>query len=241
MPIFLHECLYPVMQAFDSVQIKADVELGGTEQLYSFMLARDLQRDAGLPQQIGVMSPILVGTDGVRRMGKSLGNYIGISEDAFEMIKKFMQLPDDVMRQYFELLTDLPLDEVDALLHGHPKTAKIRLATTVISHYYPAESAVAAAERWQKEIGEGALPSDIPTSTIQASDLTAGAMRADALLKASGLCSSTSEARRKIQEGGAYTGEEKSRIAAHDQMIPVTNGLLLWVGKKKFCRVEVPQ
>src|SRR5262245_36021760 len=98
--IFLHECLYPIMQAWDSVKIRADVELGGTEQLYSFMLARDLQRDQGLPQQIGVMTPILVGLDGVRRMGKSLGNYIGISEKPYDMMKKFMQILDVVMRMY---------------------------------------------------------------------------------------------------------------------------------------------
>jgi len=103
--IFLHECLYPVMQAWDSVEVQADIELGGTEQLYSFMLARDLQKDAGQDQQIGVMSPILVGLDGVRRMGKSLGNYIGINEPPYEMMKKFMQLPDSAMRMYFETAT----------------------------------------------------------------------------------------------------------------------------------------
>src|SRR5258708_28810953 len=115
-PIFLHECLYPVMQAWDSSKIRADIELGGTEQLYSFMLARDLQRDQGLPQQIGVMSPILVGLDGVRRMGKSLGNYIGINQPPCDMMKKFMQIPDSVMQMYFELLTEIPLEQINALL-----------------------------------------------------------------------------------------------------------------------------
>ena len=109
--IFLHECLYPVMQAWDSVKVRADIELGGTEQLYSFMLARDMQRGQDLAQQIGVMTPILVGLDGARRMGKSMGNYIGISEPPYAMMKKFMQLPDAVMRMYFELLTDLPASE----------------------------------------------------------------------------------------------------------------------------------
>ncbi len=236
-PIFLHECLYPLMQAFDSVQTKADVELGGTEQLYTFMLARDLQRDAGVPQQIGVMSPILVGTDGVRRMGKSLGNYIGLNEDAYEQMKKFLQLPDAVMRTYFELLTDLPLPGIDAVLAGHPKEAKFTLARNVIGQYHGADAAEEAAARWQREIGEGALPSDIPEAAIRRSDLMDGALRADHLLKAAGLCSSTSEARRKIQEGGAYMGEEKSRIDTYDRPIPVTDGLMLWVGKKKFCRV----
>ncbi|MFM7923774.1 MAG: tyrosine--tRNA ligase, partial [Planctomycetaceae bacterium] len=156
--IFLHECLYPVMQAWDSVEIRADVELGGTEQLYSFMLARDLQAQQGLSQQIAVMSPILVGLDGVRRMGKSLGNYIGISEPAYEMMKKFMQLPDGVMRMYFELLTELPMEEVDRLLSGHLKEAKVALATSVISQYHSTEAALAAGQRWQAEIGGEALP-----------------------------------------------------------------------------------
>ena len=139
--IYLHECLYPIMQAWDSVEIKADVELGGTEQLYSFMLARDLQKDQGLRQQVSVMSPILVGTDGVRRMGKSLGNYIGISEAPYEMMKKFMQLSDDSMQMFFELLTDFPLDEVKTILGGHPKEAKVKLAKTIITEYHDAAAA----------------------------------------------------------------------------------------------------
>src|SRR5258707_6038443 len=151
--IFLHECLYPIMQAWDSVKVKADIELGGTEQLYSFMLARDLQRDAGLPQQIAGMMPILVGLDGVRRMGKSLGNYIGISEAPYEMMKKFMQLPDAVMRMYFELLTDIPLDQVNTLLAGHPKEAKIALAKTVIGEYHGLTAGDETAAKWQREIG----------------------------------------------------------------------------------------
>jgi tyrosyl-tRNA synthetase len=153
------------------------------------------------------------------------------------MMKKFMQLPDAVMRMYFELLTDLPLSEVDRLLAGHPKDAKLRLATSVIDQYHASGSGETAAARWQKEIGEGVLPSDIPIVPIKVSDLTDGSMRADAILKAANLVSSTSEARRKIQEGGAYVGEEKTRIESHDQLIPVRDGLMLWVGKKKYCQI----
>lgn len=238
-PIYLHECLYPLMQAWDSVQIKADVELGGTEQLYSFMLARDLQKDAELPQQIGVMSPILVGTDGKKRMGKSLGNYIGISEEPYEMMKKFMQLSDECMRMYYELLTDLPLDEVDRILVGHPKEAKVTLAKSVISEYHDAGSADEAAQRWQREIGGGAMPADIPVVEIKRSDLNDdGQLPAAILLKMVGLCQSTGEARRVIQQGGAKLGTEKTKIEAHDQAIDVTDGLLLWVGKKRFCKLK---
>ena len=206
-PIFLHECLYPIMQAFDSVVIDADIELGGTEQLYSFMLARDLQKDpdictqaealrpASVPaverkggiqrQQLGVMSPILVGTDGTRRMGKSLGNYIGISEDPYEMTKKFMQVPDSLMRAYFELLTDVPLEEINQILAGHPKAAKVTLGQLVVKQYHDATAASEAAQRWQREIGAGELPSDLREVELSRDLLDAtGCLPAATLLKA---------------------------------------------------------
>lgn len=238
-PIFLHECLYPVMQAWDSVEIRSDVELGGTEQLYSFMLARDLQTQESLNQQIAVMSPILVGLDGVRRMGKSLGNYIGISESPYDMMKKFMQLPDAVMKMYFELLTEVPLDEVDRLLAGHLKEAKVTLAKLVMKQYHSADDADAAAARWQAEIGGEALPTDIADVALDATLLTDGNITAVKLLTALNLCPSNGEARRLIQGGGAKLGEEKTVITAHDQQIKATNGLLIWAGKKKYCRVKL--
>lgn len=238
-PIYLHECLYPIMQAWDSVKIKSDIELGGTEQLYSFMLARDLQRDQGLTQQVSVMSPILVGLDGVRRMGKSLGNYIGIAESPYDMMKKFMQVPDACLRMYFELLTNVPLAEVDQLLAGHPKQAKIALAKHIIGEYHSAEVAEEAANRWQREISEGALPTDIPEVVLSAANLTNGEIPAAILLKQLGLCPSTSDARRQIDQGSAALTEARTKIEKHDQLIAVTDGLMVWVGKKKFCRVKV--
>ena len=238
-PIFLHECLYPVMQAWDSVQIRSDVELGGTEQLYSFMLARDLQAQENLTQQIAVMSPILVGLDGVRRMGKSLGNYIGISESPYDMMTKFMQLPDNVMKMYFELLTEVPLDDVDRLLAGHLKAAKVTLAKLVIAQYHSAEDADAAAARWQAEIGGEALPTDIPNVILDARLLADRTITAVKLFTALNFCTSNGEARRLIQGGGAKLGEEKTAITAHDQQITVTDGMLVWAGKKKYCRVKL--
>jgi tyrosyl-tRNA synthetase len=238
-PIFLHECLYPVMQAWDSVEIKSDIELGGTEQLYSFMLARDMQAQQGLNQQIGVMSPILVGLDGVRRMGKSLGNYIGIGEAPYEMMKKFMQLPDGVMRLFFELLTELPLEDVEELLAAHPKDAKMTLAKNVIGQYHAAGDATAAADRWQVEIGGGGLPADIPEVELSATTLTDGTIPAFRLLTTLKLCSSGGDARRLIAQGGAKLGEEKTVIGSHDQAVAVSDGLLVWAGKKKFCRVKL--
>jgi tyrosyl-tRNA synthetase len=238
-PIFLHECLYPIMQAWDSVKVKADVELGGTEQLYSFMLARDLQRDQNLPQQIGVMTPILVGLDGVRRMGKSMGNYIGISEPPYEMMKKFMQIPDAVMRMYFELLTDIPLDQVTKVLAGHPKEAKIALAKAVIGEYHGAKAAADSAAEWQRVIGEKGMPEEIPTVSIPRRQLTDGKIQAAKLIVSAGLCRTTSDARRNIAQGGVYLGESKDRIEQHDTPITVEPGLLLWVGKKRVVRLEL--
>lgn len=240
-PIFLHECLYPVMQAWDSVEIRSDVELGGTEQLYSFMLARDLQAQENLNQQIAVMSPILVGLDGVRRMGKSLGNYIGISESPYDMMKKFMQLPDAVMKMYFELLTSVPLEEVNRLLAGHLKQAKMTLARHVIAQYHSADLADAAAGRWQSEIGGESLPTDIPDVQLDPAVLDQNRISAVRLLTALGLCPSNSEARRLIQGGGAKLGEEKTGIESHDQLISVSDGLLVWAGKKKYCRVRLSE
>ena len=238
-PIFLHECLYPVMQAWDSVEIKSDIELGGTEQLYSFMLARDLQAQQGLNQQIGMMSPILVGLDGVKRMGKSLGNYIGISEEPYEMMKKFMQLPDDVMKMYFELLTELPMDEVEQLLSGHPKDAKVTLARSVITQYHDASTGEDAAARWQTEIGGGGLPADIPEVALAAAELEDGGLPAYLLLVKLGLQSSNGESRRLIGQGGAKLGEEKTVIDDANRKIVVEDGMLVWAGKKKFCRVKL--
>ena len=253
-PIFLHECLYPMMQAWDSVEIKSDIELGGTEQLYSFMLARDLQRDQNLPQQIGVMSPILVGLDGVRRMGKSLGNYIGIAESPYDMMKKFMQVPDAVMKMYFELLTAIPLAEVEAILSGHPKQAKVRLAKEVIAGYHSAEQALEAADRWQREVSGGELPSEIPTVTLSlkalaaelphcATDLAASRLVAPQLLKALGLTTSTSEASRLIQQGSIsiIRGDQTSPVSDPKTPVALESNMLVKAGKKRIVRLSVSE
>ncbi len=251
-PIFLHECLYPMMQAWDSVMIKSDIELGGTEQLYSFMLARDLQRDQGLPQQIGIMSPILVGTDGLQKMGKSLGNYIGISESPFDMMKKFMQIPDATMGMYFNLLTSVPLDDVTAILAGHPKDAKIRLAKFVIAGYHNPVLADEAADRWQREVGGGELPTEIPVVTLNLAtlastlpqcqaDLAQRRLAAPQLLKAAGLVPSTSDAMRLIAQGGVsvYEDNQPTVISDSKAVIPLKTGMLLKAGKKKIVRLEI--
>jgi tyrosyl-tRNA synthetase len=241
-PIFLHECLYPVMQAWDSVMVRADVELGGTEQLYSFMLARDLQRGQNMPTQIAVMMPILVGLDGVRRMGKSLGNYIGIAESPYDMIKKFMQVPDVCMQMYFELLTDVPLDEAKSLIASTPKEAKMTLGRAVIGQYYGAQAAEEAAAQWEREIGQGGVPTDVPDVSLPASALDSdGMISGIGLLKGLKLCATTGEAIRLIEQGGAYIyrGQEKIRIETGKQMLKVENGTIVRAGKKKAARVKL--
>jgi tyrosyl-tRNA synthetase len=239
--IFLHECLYPIMQAWDSVEVRADIELGGTEQLYSFMLARDLQLDQKLPQQIGLMTPILVGTDGTRRMGKSLGNYIGIAESPYDMMKKFMQLPDAVMRMYYELLTDLPLDQVETLLAGHPKEAKLTLGKTVIAEYHGLAGGEDAAARWQKEIGEGTLPTDLPEKVLAKTLLSPeGTVQAALLLKELGLRESTSKAMEAIAQGGAFfidAAGTRTPIADRKQFVQIESGLIVGIGKKSVVKV----
>src|SRR5206468_2975450 len=137
-PIYLHECLYPLMQGWDSVEIRADVELGGTEQLFSLLVARDLQQEQGQRPQVALTMPILVGTDGKRRMGKSLGNYIGVAEEPSGQFGKVMSIPDEPLRQYFTLLTDLPLEEVHSLLAPgvNPRDAKEVLGRTIVAQYW---------------------------------------------------------------------------------------------------------
>jgi tyrosyl-tRNA synthetase len=251
-PIFMHECLYPIMQAWDSVMIKSDIELGGTEQLYSFMLARDLQHGQSLPPQIGIMSPILVGLDGIRRMGKSLGNYIGISESPYDIVKKIMQVPDAVMKMYFELLTSIPLAEVDVILAGHPKQAKLRLAQEVIAGYHSPQSASEAVDRWQREVSGGELPSDIPTVTLSLAallaqlpqfqaDLSQQKLSPAQLLKAMGMSPSTSEASRLIGQGGLSISHGSEFIPVTDPKAPLAleDKMLVKAGKKKIVRLDL--
>ena len=237
--ISLHECLYPVMQAWDSVKIRSDIELGGTEQLYSFMLARDLQKNQNLPQQIGMMSPILVGTDGTRRMGKSLGNYIGISEAPYDMMKKFMQVPDACLKMYFELLTAFPLAEVDEWIASDPRSAKIRLAQAVIGEYHSADLAVEASTRWQKEISEKALPEDLEEVTLVSATVAEPLKLIDLIYRELKLTATSSDARRLIAQGGVWLNERDNKRTEINEPVQVTDGLIVGAGKKKIVRVRL--
>jgi tyrosyl-tRNA synthetase len=240
-PVYLHECLYPLMQGWDSVEIRADVELGGTEQLFSLLVARDLQQSRGQEPQVAMTMPILVGTDGVRRMGKSLGNYIGVGEAPENQFGKVMSVPDEPMRQYFTLLTEIPFAEVDRLLAPgvNPRDAKEVLGKEIVSQYHGAEAAdFAAAEFRRRASGED--PVEIPDVRLDPGKLDAeGGVPGPVLLKELGLESSTSNARRMIEQGGVTVGPERRPITDPKAMIAVTDGLIVRVGKRKIVRVRL--
>jgi tyrosyl-tRNA synthetase len=240
-PVYLHECLYPLMQGWDSVEIRADVELGGTEQLFSLLVARDLQQGQGQDGQVAMTMPILVGTDGERRMGKSLGNYIGVAESAENQFGKVMSVPDEPMRQYFTLLTEMPLEEVDRLLASgvNPRDAKEVLGKAIVAQYHGPEAAERAAAEFRRRAA-GEDPEEVPDALLDAGKLDAdGRIPAPILLKELGLESSTSNARRVIEGGGMTVGPERQPISDPKTLITVADGLVVRVGKRKIVRVRI--
>jgi tyrosyl-tRNA synthetase len=240
-PVYLHECLYPLMQGWDSVEIKADVELGGTEQLFSLLVARDLQKEQGQSPQIAMTLPILVGTDGVRRMGKSLGNYIGVAELPDTQFGKVMSIPDEPMRQYFTLLTDIPAAEIDRLLAPgiNPRDAKEVLGKAIAAQYHGAEAAERAAANFRKRT-HGEDPDEIPELPIGRDQLDAeGRISAPRLIVALGFEASTSNARRVIEQGGFNIGTDRQIITDPKALVQVEDGLILRVGKKKIARIRL--
>jgi tyrosyl-tRNA synthetase len=242
-PVYLHECLYPLMQGWDSVEIRADVELGGTEQLFSLLVARDLQQGQGQEPQVALTMPILVGTDGVRRMGKSLGNYIGVGESAENQFGKIMSVPDEPMRQYFTLLTEIPLEEVDRLLSGdvNPRDAKEVLGKTIVTQYHGEEAAVRAALEFRRRAA-GEDPDLIPEVAIDAGKLDGeGRLPAFVLVKELGLESSGANARRVIEQGGVSISFDSRREPVTDPkaLVHVRDGLIVRVGKRKIACVRL--
>jgi tyrosyl-tRNA synthetase len=242
-PVYLHECLYPLMQGWDSVEIKADVELGGTEQLFSLLVARDLQQSQNQEPQVAMTMPILVGTDGTRRMGKSLGNYIGVAESAENQFGKIMSIPDEPMRQYFTLLTELPLADVDRNLAPgvNPRDTKELLGKLIVEYYHGHEAADNAASLFRRRAA-GMDPDDIPTVELAAAKLDdQGRIPAFVLLKELNLESSTSNARRLIEQGGLNIGPEREAITDPKALVHIPDGLIVRAGKRKIVRVTVRQ
>ena len=245
-PISVHEMLYPLVQGYDSVALKADVELGGTDQKFNLMRGRDLQRDAGQPPQIILMTPILEGLDGVQKMSKSLGNAIGIQEPAGEMYGKLMSISDELMWKYYTFLTDLRASEIhgmqSAVLLGklHPMQAKKNLAWGIVKDFHGVEAADAAAESWAKQFQQRTVSDDVPVVQISLSADglvdAAGAVRVPKLLVAAGLAASTGEATRKLGENavsidGAKFTEKTLRGAKTGETVALRLG-------KRSVRVE---
>lgn len=234
-PIYLHECLYPLMQGWDSVEIQADIELGGTEQLYNLMVGRDLQRAAAQEPQICLTLPILRGTDGEKKMGKSVGNYIGLNEPAKEMFGKTMRIPDTLLKEWFTLLTDRAETEIDSIIAGHPNEAKKLLASDIVGCYHGREAAEATLADWNKQFGGGGGkqdPDQIDEVTIPAAKLKDGAMLAVDLIAETKLAASKGEARRKIEEGAFNYGPDRTKPADVKANVPVIDGLVIRLGRK---------
>ena len=227
-PIFLHEFLYPLMQGYDSVAVEADVELGGTDQKFNIAVGRDLQRHFGLKPQFGLLLPILIGTDGVQKMSKSLGNYVGLGEHPSQKYQKLQGVPDNLLSQYFELLTDLPLDS----LPQNPRDRQEYLAWEVVRQYHGEAAANEAREAAKTGGREGSLPEYSVAAIPQFPAKLAF------ILGATGLCKSTAEGKRKIQEGGVRIDGDK--ITDADLSFSQPDDLynkVLQVGKKNFVRL----
>ena len=238
-PIAIHEFLYPLIQGYDSVALKADVELGGTDQKFNLLVGRQLQQAHDQVPQIVITMPILEGLDGVQKMSKSLNNYIGIDEPANEMFGKVMSISDDLMWRWFELLSFRPVAEIEALRASvddgaNPRDIKYELAMEITARFHDEQAATQAKQAFIDQFRQGALPEDIPESTI---DNGGQAMPIANLLKAAGLVASTSEAMRMLKQGAVKLDQER----IEDKSLQVETGktLLLQVGKRRFARVTV--
>ncbi|BAU10413.1 tyrosyl-tRNA synthetase [Leptolyngbya sp. NIES-3755] len=230
-PIYLHEFLYPLMQGYDSVALEADVELGGTDQKFNLAVGRDLQRHFGQTPQFGLLMPILPGLDGVQKMSKSLGNYVGLSEDPLSMYSKLEKVPDSAIEQYFELLTDLPLNQ----LPEKPRDRQKLLALDVVSQYHGNDRALEAQNAALSLVqGAGSQSDSVPEFSLSGVQFPAKLFY---LVAAAGLCKSSSEARRQIQGGAVkLDGEKMSTPDLIFESPEALTGKVLQLGKNKFAR-----
>lgn len=213
--IGLHEFLYPLMQGYDSVALESDVEMGGTDQKFNNLMGRTLQKDYGQKPQIVFLMPILEGTDGVQKMSKSLGNYIGITEPPSEMYGKVMSIPDEIVRRYFELCTDVAMDDVDRrLAEQHPRDSKRSLAREIVTIYHGAEAAQQADDEFIRVFSQKGVPDDMPVVEIPQSELEDGTVFIVKLLVAAQLAPSNKEARRRVEQGAvSLNGEKVTSVA----------------------------
>ncbi len=241
-PISLHELLYPLAQAYDSVAIHADVEMGGQDQTFNNLAGRALQKELGQEPQVVLLMPLLVGLDGVKKMSKSLGNYVGISEAPAEMFGKLMSISDALMPTYYELCTDVSMNDVRTLTDAnatHPREAKKRLAREIITLYHSADDAQAADDEFERVHREHQVPDDMPEVAVPAEICDAdGHARVTALLVAAGLAPSSGEAKRLVQQGGVSV--DGAKISDPAGLLRVQTGQVVKVGKNRFARLLAP-
>lgn len=226
-PIALHEFLYPIVQAFDSVQLRSDVELGGTDQKFNVLLGREYQKNAGQDPQVVVLMPILEGTDGIHKMSKSLGNAIGITEEPKEIFGKIMSVSDDLMLRYYELLTQKDLDTIKKM---HPKEAKVLLAQELVERFYSEDAAQEVAKEFEEVFSKKGLPDKIPEKVINGNQIPLTKLMAE-----SDLAASLSEARRLIAQNGVSIDGEKVSDTKH--VIEGKPEATVKVGKRKYLKV----
>jgi tyrosyl-tRNA synthetase len=238
-PISLHEFIYPLMQGYDSIMVKSDIEIGGTDQIFSLLVGRDLQRDAKMEPQTALTTPLLEGIDGNKKMSKSLGNYIGIYEEPKEVFGKTMRISDDLMRKYFELATDMAIEDIESTLSGHPRQAKIVLGKAIVSRYYDDEMARKAAEEFDRIFKEHKIPDDIPQIKFLSNDNQTHKIWIVKLLVDHGFASTNGEARRLISQGGVSIDNKKYADPA--QEVDIKSGMILKVGKRRFAEIVITQ
>ena len=237
--ISLHEFLYPVAQAYDSVMIEADVELGGTDQLFNLLAGRELMEKLGLEPQVCLTLPLLEGTDGVQKMSKSYGNYVGLTDPAEEMFGKVMSIPDELMIKYFRLATAVPVEEIDTLERSlsdgsvHPNLVKRRLAREIVALYHnSALSAEGAEAAFDRVFKEHEAPADVPEVRVEPTD----PVHLPALLQQTGLASSRSEARRLIDQGAVKIDGDAVESGTYDVPWSGVAGRVVQAGKRRFAR-----
>ncbi|MCR4420621.1 MAG: tyrosine--tRNA ligase [Clostridia bacterium] len=240
-PIGIHEFFYPLMQGYDSVALAADIEIGGTDQKFNLLMGRVLQREYGQEPQVALMLPILEGLDGVQKMSKSLGNYIGISEPPQEMYGKTMSLPDELILRYFELVTTISLEELESLRRQlaegslHPRDAKMRLAREIVGFYHGPEAAQGAEEEFRRVFQQRELPQEMPEVRISPDEGDGSKIWLPRLMVLAGLAPSTSEARRLILQGGVRLNDRK--VEDVNLEVELSSELILQVGRRRFVRV----
>ena len=242
-PISLHEFLYPVMQAYDSVVIKADVELGGTDQLFNLLAGRELMERMGLEPQVCLTLPLLEGTDGVKKMSKSYGNYIGLTDEPLDMFGKVMSIPDALMVKYYRLASTVPVDQVDrieadlAAGTADPNQTKRALARNIVTAYHSAQEAEEAEAAFDRQFKQHEIPEDIPEVTVDLGVNDEGKVYLARVLHEAGLAASAGEARRLIDGGGVKINGEAVPAKEYNVDPSVLDKAVLQVGKRKFARL----